>query len=415
MKKKVLIINQFANTPDLPGHTRQFELAKGLQKKGWLIDVFASDFNLSERRFKKLKKFELFKCENFQKINWIWLRVHPYKRNNIYRYINIFSFCFNILFILFFKIIEEKYINKNKLIIIASSPQLPASFICLLIAKIFDVPFLSEIRDLWPQVLIDLGGKSRKSFLIRFLFWIEKIIYSCSEHVIVLAKGSIKYVKKKGAKKVSYLPNGSDLNHFKFRKLIPEKHKFDNDRPFKLVYYGSHGEANALDCIIEAAKLLQKKPIKFILIGDGPKKIELLKNSINLKNINFLPPIPKEEMPKFISKADAILLTLKDIPLFKYAVSPNKLYDAYAIGRPVITNIGGDIGKEIEKYKIGFNAKSENGDSLAKAIINLMNLSRLEREDMSKRARSLAENKYSREIIVSKYNDILNKYISQNS
>lgn len=411
MKKKVFIINQFANTPDLPGHTRQYDISKGLALKGWLVDVFASDFNLSERNFKKLRNFEIVRSEVFKNIKWYWLRVLPYKKNNIFRYLNIFSFCLNLFLILTIKVIHEKLIKKNKLIIIGSSPQLPSLIICLLISKIFSIPFLSEIRDLWPQVLVDLGGNNQKSLFIRFLSLLEKIIYKYSKHIIVLAKGSINYVKERGGKNISFLPNGSDLNKFKFYKLNPEDKDFSYERPFTLTYYGTHGEANGLNCIIEAAKLLKDRPIKFLLLGDGPTKNILIKNALDLKNIIFLSPISKHKMPEFISQSDAVIITLKNIPLFKYGVSPNKLYDAYAIGRPIISNIGGDIGKEIDKYGIGFNSESEDAESLAKSIINLMNLPRKKREEMSKKARYLAETKYSREIIVSEYNKILNKYI----
>ena len=408
--KKILIINQFANTPDLPGHTRQYEIAKGLNDKGWNVDVFASDFNLSERRFKKLDKFEFYKYELYKKVNWFWIRVSPYNKNDIFRYFNIISFCINLFLILLIKVLK-KLISRHKLVIISSSPQLPATLIALIIAKLFSVPFVSEIRDLWPQVLIDLGGKRKNSLFIKFLLFIEKTIYLYSDHVIVLAEGSIGHVKEKGAKNISFLPNGSDLNFFKYYDLMPENKTFSNLRTFNLIYYGAHGKANALDTVIDAAKMLKDKPIKFTLMGDGTEKKSLIKKSSNMGNINFLDPKSKKEMALIISKFDAVIITLQDIPLFKYGVSPNKLYDAYAIGRPVISNIGGSIAREIAEKNIGINAKPNDAKSLAKSITELMNLSRSERKEMSKRARLLAETKYSRKIIVSNYNKILNKLI----
>ena len=163
--------------------------------------------------------------------------------------------------------------------------------------------------------------------------------------------------------------------------------------------------------VVEAAELLKTHPIKFVLIGDGPTKKILLKKSAHLKNIIFISPKPKKDMPSIIANSDAMLLTLKDIPLFKYGVSPNKLYDSYAIGRPVINNVGGIIAKEISENKIGINAIPEDSKSLSESVLYLMSLTRKEREEMSKRARSLAEKKYSRSIINKKYNKILNLYI----
>ena len=147
------------------------------------------------------------------------------------------------------------------------------------------------------------------------------------------------------------------------------------------------------------------------MVGDGPTKNMLLKKSAHLKNIIFLSPKPKKEIPNLIANSDAMLLTLKDIPLFKYGVSPNKLYDSYAIGRPVINNVGGIIAKEINSYKIGINAIPEDSKSLSESILYLMNLTRNDREKMSIQARLLAEKIYSRKIINNKYNRILNLYI----
>ena len=134
--------------------------------------------------------------------------------------------------------------------------------------------------------------------------------------------------------------------------------------------------------------------------------------SRNQKNISFLDPIPKKDIPNFIKNADSILITLKNIPVFKYGISPNKLYDAYAIGRPVITNIPGSINNEVIKNNLGVTCSSENPNELAKAIIKLFNLPRKDRLNMGKRARVLAETIYSREIINKKFNIVLkNNYL----
>ena len=94
----IWIINQFANTPDLPGHTRQYEIAKYLSANGWKVSVFSSDFNLSKRKFTKLNNFQLIKKTRIEKIRWNWLRVTSYKFNNWKRYLNLLSFCLNLVF-----------------------------------------------------------------------------------------------------------------------------------------------------------------------------------------------------------------------------------------------------------------------------------------------------------------------------
>ena len=405
-------INQFANTPDMAGHTRQYEIAKELKNRGWEVEIFASDFNLSERIYKKLPSTRISLVEHYDGIKWNWLRVLSYKRNNWRRYINLSSFCIHI----FLKLTLSNLIKGNKYnpdIIVASSPQLPAAFISLYIAKILRRPFVLEVRDLWPQVLIDKPNSDPNSILIKLLKYMEKKLYRDASKVIVLAKGSVSYVKERGASNISWLPNGPDLNLFKYYPLPIESEIFNLDRPFMILYAGAHGEMNAIDNVIKAASLLRNYPISFTFIGDGPEKISLIKNSISLKNIIFKDPIPKALMPDLISKYDAFLLSLRDIPLFRYGVSPNKLYDAYALARPMIATVPGDINKEIEDNKLGVTAPAENPEALANSIKELFITPRAERQLMGNRARKLAEDVYSRQKINESYHMILSKLINK--
>ena len=151
-----------------------------------------------------------------------------------------------------------------------------------------------------------------------------------------------------------------------------------------------------------------------ILIGDGPNKKDLIKKSKDQLNIIFKDPVSKKKIPIILSEADGILISLKKVSLFKYGVSPNKLYDAYAIGRPVITTVEGVINKEVEENFLGFTAEASNPKDLAKAFIKLFKTPSDERLLMGKRARFLAEEIYSRQrinILFTKIlQDILKKY-----
>ena len=132
--KKIWIINQFANTMDMPGHTRQYDLAFYLKKNGYKITVFSSDLNLSLRKFFKDKKKFFHKTEFINNIRWVWLGVMPYKKNDWKRYLNLLSFCVNLFLHIFIRIVYSSLkFNKPK-VIIASSPQLPAAFMSLLIS-----------------------------------------------------------------------------------------------------------------------------------------------------------------------------------------------------------------------------------------------------------------------------------------
>ena len=199
-KKKIWLINQYANTPDQPGHTRQFEIAEYLVKNNWEIVIYSSDFNLALRRFTKLKCYELSKFEIFNGIKWNWLRVTSYKKNNWARKLNMLSFSIHLFIRLFIEGSYSVLVNKKPDIILASSPQLPAAFFSLIISKIFNINFVVEVRDLWPQVLIDQGGMKDTDLLIRILRWMEIRIYRRAKYVVLLARGCEHYVRKRGAK-----------------------------------------------------------------------------------------------------------------------------------------------------------------------------------------------------------------------
>ncbi len=408
---RIWIINQFANTPELPGHTRQYEIGRGLVKLGWEVEVFSSDFNLSKRSFSKLRGVQLELTEKHEGMRWTWLRVFPYKINNWRRYVNMATFSLHLFFKLFFLAIFSKLRGEDPDVVFASSPQLPAAFVSLCLAILFRKHFVVEIRDLWPQALIDMGNTSNKSWIVRLLSCIENVIYKNAEFVTVLSQGCVEYVRDRGAEKVFWLPNGADLEEFKALALPDENNGFTQDRPMKILYAGAHGSANNLSNVIRAASLVEHLNIRFVFIGDGPEKNSLVNQARFLTNIEFLEPLPKVEMPSIMATSDVVLLSLGDIPLFRYGVSPNKLYDAYAVGRPVLTTVEGFINNEVKDNNLGGTTPPEDSRLLANEIERLFYLPRKERELMGKRARKLAETVYSRNLIISKYHRLLTELL----
>ncbi len=404
---KIWIVNQFANTPNMPGGTRHYEVGKYFLKHKWNVEVFSSDFNLSYRKYMVLKDFQLWKTEQLDGLRWHWLRTIPYRQNNYRRYLNLISFSFIFFIRQFFVLIFNSILKSGPNIIIASSPQLPAAFFSLVLAKIFHTTFIFEVRDIWPQVLIDLGGLKKESLLIKSLFWMESKLYKNSDIVVVLAKGAKKYVLGKGAKRVIWLPNGPDLKNFKPLPSLNEPLNFTKKEPFQIIYTGAHGLANDLINIVNTAKIMREEPVKFTLLGDGPEKRNLMKMAKNVDNINFLPPVPKLLIPELIANYHAILISLKGVKLFEYGISPNKLYDAYALSRPVISTVNGFVNKEINDFNLGFTAFPGDPKSLSNAIKKLLTLSKKDREEMGRRGRELAVKIYSRDRINKLYAELI--------
>ena len=400
---RLWLINQFANTPDLPGHTRQFEVAAGLVSEGWQVEVFASDFNLTQRQYRRLRFPRLWSSERPAGIRWHWLWVSSYSHNNWKRQLNMLSFCLHLALRLGPVALLGRLVGRAPDVMLASSPQLPAAFTCFWIARLTGIPFVLEVRDLWPQVLIDQGGRSPHSSMVRLLAWMERQVYRHASTVVVLAQGAEPFVRERGAWQTAWLPNGPDLALFTPRPLLA-------DRPvFTVLYAGAHGDANALENVIAAARLLEQRrvPVRIRFVGDGPEKQSLICLAEDLKSVSFEAPVPKAQIPDLMAEADAILLSLKDVPLFRYGVSPNKLYDAYALGRPVITTVAGAINQEVEDYRLGVTAPPGDPQALAAAIKRLMDTPNSERQAMAHRAIELAQSTYSRQRINAEYNTLL--------
>lgn len=404
---RLWLINQFANTPDLPGHTRQYEVAAALVSFGWEVEVFASDYNLTQRKYRRLYFPRITAFERIAGISWHWLWVLPYRRNNWRRQLNMLSFCIHLALRLSSAALIGCFTGRRPDLILASSPQLPAAFTSLCIARLFQIPFVLEVRDLWPQVLIEQSCNNSNSWLISLLSWMEALLYRRALLVVVLAKGVESFVKDRGARHTAWLPNGPDLDLFSQRP-IPK-----DSSSFTVLYAGAHGAANGLENVLEAAQLLSFRnvPVHFCFVGDGPEKPALISQAKGLTNVSFQPPVAKSAVPSLMADADAILLSLRPSPLFRFGVSPNKLYDAYAIGRPVITTVPGSINDEVERYRLGVTADAADPQSLANAIQLLMDTPFSQRQAMSNRAADLARTTYSRQRINSEYNKLLLRLI----
>lgn len=393
MIPRIWIVNQFANTPDVPGHTRQYELGQFLIQHGYQVSIFASDYNLSKRQYLKLKFPQLWHWDNFNGLHWIWLYATPYQGNNWRRILNMLSFCLTLFLAGLFQ--------PKPALIIGSSPQLLAAFTAWILAKLRGAKFYFEVRDLWPQALIEIGGMSPNSLKVRLLAWVESLLYRQSDRTIVLAAGLVDPVTKRGAARVNWLPNGPDLEQFKVTlsdELAKARYQIDTER-ICLMYTGSHGKANSLDTIIEAARLLdQSHRGKFLilLVGDGPEKPQLIQQAADIECLKFRPPIPKAEIPQLLRAADGLILTLKNIPLFRYSVSPNKLYDSYAAGKPVLVAVGGAVNQEVQEHCLGFSTEPEDARGLAVAMIKLLETPLKEREAMGQRGQRLVHSVYSR-------------------
>lgn len=395
--KSVWILNHYAQEPGGPGGTRHYSLAKALRRNGWAASLIAASTEHGTGR-ERLAAAESRRLDYFDEVPFLWLRTASYAGNGTDRVRNMLGYTFAAL-------------NKENLkglqapdVIVGSSVHPFAAWAGLRLARRYGVPFVFEVRDLWPQTLVDLGRLSDKHPMTMALRWLERHLYKHASKIVVLLPRAGEYIEPLGvaADKIVWVPNGIALDIFPAPEPMPASDSF------MLMYFGAHGTANGLDNVIKAMdevrKIDQPKPIHLRIIGDGPLKADLIKlaEELDLSNVSFEPPVPKNQIALLASEADAFVFNLIDAPVFKFGISSNKLFDFMACGRPVIFSC--DAGNNpVAAADGGVTVPAGNPLALAQAIIDLASLSAEERQRMGAANRRHIEENYEFNLLGAKF------------
>ncbi|MBP2017889.1 glycosyltransferase involved in cell wall biosynthesis [Symbiobacterium terraclitae] len=337
---------------------------------------------------------------------FVWVGSAEYRRNDWRRAWNMLSFAWNLL-----RTASSMRREGPPDVIIGSSPHPFAALAAAYLARKLGSRFVLEVRDLWPQALVDMGGLRESHPGVKLLRFIERRLYARAERIVVLAAGAERYLTERGVdpERIVYVPNGVHLDNFRVspdRRQSRARFGFDC---FTIVYAGAHGPANALETIVKAAQMVSDLPVKFVLVGDGPAKDSLveLARSLAVRNVQFLDPVPKSEMADLLSAADAAVITLRNAQAFSYAVSPNKLFDYMAAGRPILCAVPGEVAQLVRTAGAGIPVEPENEAQLADAVRQLVALPQTEREQMGHRGRAYLEAHFDRRALAGRLAEAL--------
>ncbi len=334
----IWIINHYARTPDTPGLTRHYDITKHLVKKGVKTKIFNSSFDLylgsSVLEKKKTKKDNPQKT-NFEGVEFFTFSTLPYKNNASFgRILNMWMFSRDI-----FKTLQAGNYSKPD-IVIGSSMTLFAADAARRLAKIFGVPFVFEVRDLWPLSPIELGGYSQWHPFLMYLDYLDKKLAKSADLIITTAPLMKEYYKERFGlpdEKFLWITNGTDVEMF--QKAQNNSQNAEEKKTFDIYYTGAHGLANGLDKILDQMHVIKERfpQVRLVLVGDGPRKKHLQERAKqeNLPAI-FRDPVPKKELPSVLAKADALIFYLVPCRLYRYGISLNKLADYHAAGKPII-------------------------------------------------------------------------------
>lgn len=386
--KNVWILNHYAVKPGAPGGTRHYSLAKNLLVYGWNASIVAASVeHLSGQQQLRLGKN--VRLENCEGVPFLWLRTPAYRGNSGGRLRNMLSYAFRAW-------LPATTLDLPKPdTVIGSSVHPFAAVAGALLARRFRVPFVFEVRDLWPQTLIDLGRITDRGFVARMMRCLERWLYRRADRIVTLLPRAVDYITQLEipASKVVWIPNGVDLSSFP----DPGPPYEVKGRLFTLMYFGAHGQANGLDNILHAMKLLQDAPanqqVRLRMIGDGPVKraLQNLAGQLNLTNVSFEEPVTKSDIPALAVQADAFVISVLDKPnLYRYGMSMNKLFD-YLAGRRPIVMASAAVNDPVRDAGAGITVPPGDPVALAGAIRRMVELPLSERMLMGAAGRRYVE------------------------
>lgn len=263
-------------------------------------------------------------------------------------------------------------------VLIATSPQLLVGLSGWWISFWKRVPFIFEVRDLWPESLSAVGMGKENSLLHRSLGLVAEFLYHKASHIVVVTPAFKDHLVKYwqvAPSKISVVENGVETERFAAGSPeIELKKQLGLEGKFVVGYIGTIGMAHGLDTLIEAAARLQSTHpgIVFLLVGEGAEKerIQAEVSSRGLTNIRLIDQQPRERIPAFICASDACLVLLKKTELFK-TVIPTKMLEFMSCARPVILGVDGQARKVLEEAQGGVAIEPENTASLVNAILAL--------------------------------------------
>lgn len=359
---KILLLHQYYLEEDDAGGSRWNEITKSWVESGHEVTVIAGMMHANGLEKRKEYKGKYYVRKKQRSIDVLRCHVsESYNNGFIGRLWGYFSFMFSSLWGGLIKV------KGNYDVIIVTSPPLFVGISGYLIALIKNVPFVFEVRDLWPESAIDTGVLKNK-LIIKVAFAVEKFLYRKAALINVLTPAfynTLKEHKGINEEKLIMIPNAADFSlseevvksfdRDSFRK------KYGLEDKFVITYVGAHGVANHLDQLLQAGKHLEDTNVLFLLIGQGMEKKRLQEMAVDMKltNVRFLDAVPKKEVFKFILASEMGASVLKKVDTFKTVYS-NKTFDYFSCKKPILMAIDGVSRELVETAKAGSYVDPEN-------------------------------------------------------
>ncbi len=264
-------------------------------------------------------------------------------------------------------------------LVIATSPQFFTAVAGYAVGFYRRIPFVFELRDLWPISIKAVGAMKGDSWAIRLIGKLEMFLYRKAARIISVTNSFASILVERGIdrNKIEVVTNGVDLSRFHSQPKDAELvERYGLRGKFVCGYIGTHGMAHSLQTVLEAASIISNREdgeqYRFILLGNGARKQDLLARAreMHLDNVVFIDTVPREEVDRYWSLLDASIIHLKKEPTFT-TVIPSKLFECMAMGIPVLHGVEGESAEIVESNGVGITFEPENPNELAEGIVRM--------------------------------------------
>lgn len=415
---KIWVICQYYKPEQGAPSARISGLAKSWLQDGHEVDVLTGIPNHPQgvvpEEYRNKPAFMEEHIDNV-KVRRHWLYVTP-NDGFVKKIINHLTFAASVLF---------ANLNKQGLdrpeVIVASSPSFFCCISAWLLSKRYKVPFIMEVRDIWPGIFVELGVLKEDSKALKFLESIELFLYRKAAAVVVVTRGFAQNIADRGIPKEKLFVITNGVQDTEYDVAIASKtdgtvDKLRNELQINpltkvVLYIGNHGMSQALGQIVDAARVMMtRSDVLFLFVGDGPDKERLKRIARGMPNVQFVPSQPKERVWPFYNMADMVLVPLKDIPGFSTFI-PSKMFEIMACGKAQIGCVRGEAATIFEKSQGAVVVPPEDPDKLAKAISTLVDDPK-RTEQMGVNGRAFVKQHYLHSKLARNYLAVMQKVVN---
>jgi glycosyltransferase involved in cell wall biosynthesis len=408
---RIWYIHPFAGGPGLGRFFRAWSLGRAWREMGVDAQVICPSFHHIFDRLEPRRG-----DETIQGVPFRFIRTSSYRTNGFDRLWNMARFCVNLLRDPRLRVPDAEAPD----LVIASSPHPFAFLPAARLARRYGAKLVFEVRDLWPLSVVELAGVRKGHPFVKLAEWVERYAYRHCDHVVSLLPFARDHMVERGlaADKFLYVPNGIDEADAQGPTgdppgtiLIDKAREWREQGKFIVAYTGAMGPPNALWALVEAAHVLQSRGNfvpQIIMVGRGESKrdVEALAARFELRNLEFFDAVPKRELAWLLRLSDAGFISLKRQPLFRFGVSPNKLFDYMLARLPVIYAIE-SANDPVGEAKCGLRVFAERPNAIADAIENLMVLPVEKRVQMGESGRAYALREHGYRALARRYVELI--------